>query len=169
MTAGVRLADPRDMGAVRRLCRDYRDLLLARSTDVPAFVETYYGAAAFEALLARLPAIHARPGGAILVRETGGAVLGCAMTHGIAPGTAEAKRIFVDPAARGTGAGRALTSGAIEQARSDGYERLVLDTFATLTEAIGLYEALGFTPCPPFYTPDPALLPHLRFFGIALR
>jgi putative acetyltransferase len=78
------------------------------------------------------------------------------------------KRIFVDPAARGTGAGRGLTLGAIEQARADGYDRLCLDTFATLTEAIALYERLGFSPCPPFYDPDPELSGKLRFFDISL-
>lgn len=168
MTTGIRQARAEDLSAVRDLCRAYRALLLERSRDVPAFVETYYGQAQFDALLQRLPEIHARPKGAILVHETRGAVTGCAMTHRIGPGLAEVKRIFVAPAARGTGAGRALTMAAIEQARADGYERLCLDTFATLTEAIALYEAVGFAPCPPFYAPDPDLAPHLRFFSILL-
>lgn len=168
MTGAVRHAKPEDLPAVRALCRAYRDLLRERSTGVPAFVETYYGDAGFEDLLARLPEIHARPKGAILVWERAGRVLGCAMTHEIAPGLAEVKRIFVDPAARGMGAGRALSRAAIDQARADGNARLCLDTFATLTEAIALYRALGFAPCAPFYEPAPELAENLRFFDIRL-
>lgn len=166
---GIRHALPEDMGAVRDLCRAYRAVLLDRSTHVPAFVKTYYGEKTFEDLLSRLETVHARPKGAILVGGPNGAPLGCAMTHEIAPGLAEVKRIFVAEGARDTGLGRRLTQAAMEQARSDGYTRLCLDTFATLTEAISLYEALGFRPCAPFYTPDPDLAPHLRFFDIALN
>ena len=168
MTPDIRHARAEDLPAVRDLCRGYRAFLLERSRDVPAFVQTYYGEAEFEDLLDRLPEIHARPRGSILVHETGGMVTGCAMIHEIGPGLAEAKRIFVAPEARGTGAGRALTLAAIGQARTDGYERLCLDTFATLTEAIALYRKLGFEPCPPFYEPDPDLAPHLRFFAFLL-
>ena len=165
----VRLATPGDMGAVRDLCRAYREFLIARSDHVPAFVDTYYGAADFENLLSRLETIHARPKGAILVSGPAGDVAGCAMTHEVAPGLAEVKRIFVSDRARGSGAGRALTQAAIDQARADGHHRLCLDTFATLSEAIALYEAMGFRPCPPFYEPDPGLAPHLRFYDIDLN
>lgn len=76
----IRLATPDDMGAVRDLCRAYRSVLIDRSRHVPAFVDTYYGEADFEDLLTRLPDIHARPKGAILVHGTQGHVTGCAMT-----------------------------------------------------------------------------------------
>ncbi len=165
---GIRHAGAEDMGAVRDLCRAYRAVLLARSTHVPAFVDTYYGDAEFEDLLSRLGSLHARPKGAILVGGPVGAPQGCAMTHEIRPGLAEVKRIFVADSARGTGLGRRLTQAAIVQARQDGYTRLCLDTFATLEEAMSLYESMGFRPCAPFYEPDPDLAPHLRFYDIAL-
>lgn len=84
------------------------------------------------------------------------------------PGVTEIKRVFVDPIARGLGAGRALMREGMERARADGYTRMVLDTIVPLTEAIALYEALGFKPCTPFYEPDPAFAPHLRFFDFDL-
>ncbi len=164
----IRHAAPEDMGAVRDLCRAYRTVLLARSEHVPAFVDTYYGEATFEDLLGRLETLHARPKGAILVGGPVGDPQGCAMTHEIRPGLAEVKRIFVADSARGTGLGRRLTRAAMDQARKDGYTRLCLDSFATLSEAISLYESMGFRPCAPFYEPDPDLAPHLRFYNIAL-
>ncbi|MEO0746666.1 MAG: hypothetical protein AAFY49_15075 [Pseudomonadota bacterium] len=57
----------------------------------------------------------------------------------------------------------------MRRAAADGYGRMVLDTIAPLTEAIALYERLGFAPCAPFYNPDPAFAPHLRFFDITLE
>ena len=166
--ARARLAGPGDMAAVRDLCRAYRDVLIARSRDVPAFVETYYGAEAFERLLEDLPRLHAPPEGAVFVAEARDRVVGCAMIHRVAPGVAEIKRVYVDPDARGTGAGRLLFEAAMAEARGRGYARMVLDTFHTLTEAIALYGKLGFEPIPPFYDPDPDLLPYLRFYGRAL-
>ena len=84
------------------------------------------------------------------------------------PGTTEIKRGVVDPAARGTGAGRMLVTEAMTRARDDGYTRMVLDTIAPLTEAIALYKRLGFAPCAPFYDPEPYFVPYFSFFDYPL-
>ena len=167
MTA-VRRATPDDLPAIRALCRAYRDTLVERSRHVPAFVETYYGGAAFEALLGDLPRLHAPPDGATFLAEADDRPLGCAMTHRIDAATCEIKRVFVVPEARGTGAGAALFEAAMAWARAAGYTRMVLDTFHTLTEAQRLYARLGFREAAPFYAPDPALAPLLRFYERAL-
>lgn len=164
----VRPAEKADLADVRALCRAYRALLVERSQHVPSFITTYYSEESFEALLADLPHIHARPDGAIFLAELAGRPVGCAMTQRIDRETSEIKRVFVTPEARGSGAGRALFAAAMAQARADGYGRMVLDTFHTLDEAIGLYHALGFTPAAPFYAPDPALAPFLRFYEARL-
>ena len=128
-------------------------------------MDTYYSADIYPALIADLPRIHARPRGDILLATLGTQVVGCAMYYPLSePGVTEIKRVYVDDAARGAGAGRALMRAAMKGARSDGYTRVVLDTIAPLTEAIALYDALGFAPCAPFYEVDPAFAPHLRFF-----
>ncbi|MEM6372902.1 MAG: GNAT family N-acetyltransferase [Pseudomonadota bacterium] len=161
----IRPGVPADIKDIARLCWAYRALLVARSTDMPPIVDRYYAADTYEAMIADLPRIHARPKGDILLAELDGAVVGCAMYYPLAtPGETEIKRVYVDPAARGTGAGRALMQAAMEGARRDGYDRAVLDTIAPLTEAIALYHRLGFQPCAPFYEPDPEFAPFLRFF-----
>lgn len=159
---------PSDAADIGRLCWAYRALLEARSGHVPTFVETYYSADEFEALLAKLPQYHARPRGDIWVAELHGGVVGCAMYHPISETTCEIKRVFVDPVARGTGAGRALVDACRIAAAQDGYTDMVLDTIHTLHEAIALYERLGFHPCPPFYEPDPLLIETLRFYACPL-
>ncbi|WP_299591944.1 GNAT family N-acetyltransferase [uncultured Tateyamaria sp.] len=165
MTLTIRSAHPADMEDVARLCWAYRDLLIERSVDLPQMVEAYYAKDSYAALIADLPRIHARPKGDILVATLGDQTVGCAMYYPLpAPATTEIKRVYVAPSARGTGAGRALMQDAMSRAKSDGYGRVVLDTMSRLTEAIALYERLGFRPCTPYYEADPAFIPHLRFF-----
>lgn len=163
----IRPATPADMDAIAHLCWAYRDLLIERMADVPDMVETYYAEADYGALIADLPRIHARPRGDILLAEADG-VIGCAMYYPISGSVTEIKRIFVAPEGRGQGAARALVLEAMARAKADGYERMVLDTVAALTEAIALYGKLGFAPCAPFYAPDPRFVHALRFYDIAL-
>ena len=166
----IRRAGPDDMAEIGRLCWAYRALLVARAGGIPGLVETYYAHDTYAALIADLPRIHARPKGDIILSDHGGRIMGCAMYYPLGPdGVTEIKRVFVDPAARGLGVGKALMVDAMQRAAADGYKRMVLDTMAPLTEAIALYAQLGFATCPPYYTPDPAYLPHLRFFDIALE
>ncbi len=153
------------MGAVRNLCRAYRELLIVRNAGKSNIVEDYYKSEDYEPLLKRLPELHARPDGFILVGEFGGDVVACGMTHRIGPNTCEIKRVFVSDAARGHGVAVALCRAAMEQAAKDGYARMVLDTMRELPEAIALYRKLGFTECAPFYDPDPKYTHQIHFFG----
>lgn len=156
---------PDDAQALARLCWGYRDLLAARCVATPAIVDTYYARGSYGALIDDLPRLHARPAGEILLADLDGAVVGCAMYYPLSlPATCEIKRVFVDDSARGHGAGKALMHAAMQRARADRYDRMVLDTMYLLTEAIALYETLGFAPCAPFYAPDPAFAPILRFY-----
>jgi GNAT superfamily N-acetyltransferase len=69
--------------------------------------------------------------------------------------TAEVKRLWVAPAARGRGLARRLMAAAEEAARNLGYTRLRLDTNENLPEAIALYRATGWAEVAAF-TPFPA-------------
>jgi GNAT superfamily N-acetyltransferase len=157
-----------DHAAIRQLCRAYRDSLARRAAPCPDIVEMYYSEKSYEALLMQLPQLHARPDGALFLALLGDRPVGCGMTRRIDTRTSEIKRVYVTPAARGHGAARAIVGAAIDQARADGYARMALDTMAWLTEAIALYESLGFAPCAPFHDPGPEFAPFIRFYDRAL-
>lgn len=64
--------------------------------------------------------------------------------------TAEVKRMYVAPAARGQGLARAMLAHLEQTARAAGAEAMVLETGAAQPEAMALYESAGYTPIPSF-------------------
>lgn len=60
------------------------------------------------------------------------------------PGTAEVRKMYLLPEARGRGLGRRLLAFLEEQARNLGYQRVMLETASVLREAVALYEACGY-------------------------
>ena len=114
---------------------------------------------------ATLPGQYAPPGGALLIARDGEAAAGCVALRRVDAGTGEMKRMYVRDAYRGSGLGRRLAVTIIEEAKSRGYQRIVLDTLPKLTTAITLYRDLGFRDTGP-YLPSPtpgALCLELRF------
>jgi GNAT superfamily N-acetyltransferase len=59
--------------------------------------------------------------------------------------TAEIKRMYVAPSARGRGLSRIVLAGLETSARAAGVEWLVLETGRPQTSAVGLYRASGYT------------------------
>lgn len=94
------------------------------------------------------------------VARWNGAAIGCAALVTDGKGQGELKRMFVDDAARGRGAGRALLAKIEEAARTKGIRVLQLETGGEQPEALGLYRAAGFAERGPFgsYKPDPLSL-----------
>lgn len=135
-------AGPADLAAIRALFEAYA-----------AGLGVDLGYQGFAAELAGLPGAYAPPGGALLVaRGADGAPLGCVALRPMADaGCCEMKRLYVAPAGRGGGLGRALVAAVIAEAKGRGYREMRLDSLPFMTTAVALYRSLGFRETPPYY------------------
>ena len=118
-----------------------------------ASLDVDLGYQGFAAELAGLPGGYAPPGGALLLaRGLGGEALGCAALRPMAAeGCCEMKRLYVAPAGRGLGLGRALVDAVVGAAAGLGYREMRLDTLPSMDAAIALYRSAGFRPISPYY------------------
>lgn len=157
-----------DIDTVRQLCWEYRDYLLTFSAAIRPMMETFYPKDAYAVLMADLPVKHARPRGVILLAEIDGEPVGCGMTHALNAEDVEVKRVFVRDVARGTGAGARLSQALVDQARADGFKRVLLDTAAQFTHAQKLYEKLGFQARGPYSDLPPGTEDLLVFYEYVL-
>ena len=131
--------DPESLAAARELVR-------AHIENLP----TPHDPIATERIIAALPAPYLEPAGALWVAWAGEAALGCAALHGLTPDTAELKRMYVRPEARGRGVARRLTEHVIAKAAERGYARLRLGTLTSAHAAQRLYTSLGFRKIAPY-------------------
>ncbi len=126
-----RVALAADAELVRALFREYAESL---GVDL-----SFQG---FEEEIARLP------GGYDVVLLAG--TDGCVGVRRFDGDVCEMKRLYVRPAARGSGLGRTLAAAAVERARALGYRAMRLDTMPAMESAQGLYASLGFVEIPPY-------------------
>jgi len=111
------------------------------------------------------PAQFEPPGGAFLVAWLDGRPAGCGgwRTYHGDPTTAEIKRMYTVPEARGCGVAMALLKALEESARGAGRKRVVMETGHRQPEAIALYQKAGYVRIPDFghYKDEPGV----RSFG----
>lgn len=103
----------------------------------------------YEQEFATLPGAYAPPEGCLLLALEGDAVVGCAALRRVDALSAEMKRVYLRPAARGTGLGRRLVTAVLAEAHRLGYQRVCLDVLPEFTAAQALYRSLGFVPAAP--------------------
>jgi putative acetyltransferase len=94
--------------------------------------------------LAGLPGAYRPPDGRLALAKIGDEPAGCIALRRVDGNRAEAKRLFVRPAFRSLGLGRALLDWAINEARAAGYREVVGDTMPTMRDALALYDRMGF-------------------------
>lgn len=131
-----------DLAATVALFRSY-----AASLDVDLAFQD------FEAEMAAMPGKYASPAGELLLaRDATGNPLG---SVGLRPmqvdGCCEMKRLYIAPAGRGIGLGRAMVEAVVRAAERIDYREMRLDTLPTMTAAIALYRRSGFEPIAPYY------------------
>lgn len=88
--------------------------------------------------------------GAFLVCYLRTRPVGCGAIRRLEHRVAEIKRMYVSPAARGLGLGRAILRELEAQARGLGLRRLVLETGVRQSTALRLYQQAGFVAIPAF-------------------
>ncbi len=84
------------------------------------------------------------PNGRILLAVDAEHAFGVGCLRRIGAGTAEIKRMYVEPAHRGGGTGRRLLQELLAAAAEDGYARVRLDSSGFMTTAHALYRSAGF-------------------------
>jgi putative acetyltransferase len=138
-----------------------REGLIVRRSDILSPVSQSLIAALNAELSARYPepgATHFRLDpdevaagrGAFLVATRAGTPVGCGAVRQVDARTGEIKRMYVVPAVRGRGVGRAILDAIEAEARGLGLSRLVLETGVRQGEAIALYEGAGYARIPAF-------------------
>jgi len=100
--------------------------------------------------LETLASEYGPPNGWFVLARQDGAFVGCGGMRPLSDSACEMKRLYVVPASRGTGIGRAIAETLIEHARAAGYGSMLLDTLPSMQSAQHLYRALGFAPTAPY-------------------
>jgi len=147
----------------RSLLREWFDYLVNdRGIDM--------GYQSIEAELAGLPGSFGPPRGRMWLAcdDAGKAIGGVALRAMQDEGVCELKRLYVRPACRGLGAGRALAVEAIDEARAMGYRLMRLDTGTFLEASRRLYASLGFVETGPYYEVPPDVLRVTVFMELPL-
>lgn len=138
------------------------------SEDLP-LIDEYFDSRAYEAELASLPGQYAPPQGRLLLACQEGQAVGCVALRALDARACEMKRMFVREPFQGTGVGRALGEAVIREARSIGYQSVLLDTSFRQIEAQRLYERLGFRRVEPYYELPAKVRDWLVFMELKLQ
>jgi ribosomal protein S18 acetylase RimI-like enzyme len=128
------------VACVRHLFMEYRQML-GVSLDFQNF----------EYELEHLPGKYAYPGGRLYLARVDNQAAGCIALRKIDNTICEMKRLFVRPEFRGHKIGQKLAETIIKDALQLQYQQMILDTFTTLTNAVALYQNLGFYEIEPYY------------------
>jgi GNAT superfamily N-acetyltransferase len=98
-----------------------------------------------------LPGDYAPPRGALFVAVEGPRYLAMIALRPLDRTTAEMKRLYVRPEARGRGLARQLITRLCDEARRLNYSEIRLDTLPKMGEAQAIYETYGFVDIEPYY------------------
>lgn len=90
------------------------------------------------------------PEGIFYLLKVGGQIAGMCGLRKLRDDAGEIKRVYVRPGRRGMHLGERMVQQLIDDARTFGYKRLLIDTAPFMKSAHRIYEAAGFVDCPPY-------------------
>lgn len=105
----------------------------------------------FDRELAEFPANYLPPAGSLLLASRDEGLAGSVAMRRLDKEICEMKRLYVRPAYRDCGVGRALADAIIDAAKRAGYRRMRLDTLPGMGDAQRLYGILGFREIAAYY------------------
>lgn len=167
----LRIVEPRgaaQMAAFRAMSWDYRAFLASLPPPDDAAVLSAYPEERFRAVLEAAEVANRPPKGMMRLVLKGGAPVGCGTVQTLAPGDAEIKRVWIAPAAQGTGAGRRLMERLVQDCRDLGFRRILMDTGRALTAAQALYDRMGFVRRGPYREMPEEVARRLVFYEMPL-
>ncbi|MEM6764143.1 MAG: GNAT family N-acetyltransferase [Bacteroidota bacterium] len=94
---------------------------------------------------------YGRPTGVLLLVSIDQEYQGCVGVRDKGEGVCELKRMYLKPACRGKRVGKRLLAAAIRIATDLGYQKMRLDTLASMLAANRLYKGAGFYEIPAYY------------------
>jgi len=100
--------------------------------------------------VASLPGKYAPPDGRLGMALVDGVPAGCAAVRRWDATRCEGKRLYVRPQFRGLKVGLALLDWAFAEARGIGYRELLGDTMPAMSQALSIYERMGFERIAPY-------------------
>jgi len=90
------------------------------------------------------------PSGRFYLVQHSGSYVGVGCLKRLSPTVGEVQRMYVQPRARGIGAGRLLIDQLVKDARTLGYKTLRLESLKVLAPAHALYRSVGFVEIDPY-------------------
>jgi GNAT superfamily N-acetyltransferase len=157
------------LDGVRELIRAFVAWHRQRHFQDLELIERYFDKKLFEKELAGLPGKYSSPRGRLLLASYNNQPAGCVALREIEAGICEMKRMFVYPRLQGKGIGRALAESIISAGRTAGYSSMRLDTSVRQSEALNLYQSLGFKRIDPYYELESDLKNWLIFMELKLE
>ena len=142
----LKMTSPASLQPIRRVqTADVPSVVALVRETLAEFGLTFGQGAETDAPLLSLPASYESSGGAFWVATTAtGALVGTCGVAPVAPGVFEVRKMYLRPAARGSGVAQRLLDECVTWARAHGGRRLVLDTIDAMDRAIRFYERNGF-------------------------
>lgn len=135
--------EPEQLPTVRALFQEYWDSF--------GFTPCFQN---FAEELAGLPGKYAPPDGRLALAWVEQEPAGCIALRRFDAQRAEVKRLYLRPAYRGMGLGRALLEWVLGKARAIGYSEVLGHTMPVMQDALALYDRMGFERTAPYAGQD---------------